>query len=579
MLCSHVFQPSFSRMMGFHWPVCSLWPEIRPLFFQEEMLQRHMQEMKNNLDFVDKLQQRIFEDVGQVPSSMTVQPVSYKLEKDGDHFALTLDTKDFFPEQLSVKQVGRKLRVCGKMEKQEEDGKSSYSYKRQEFRQEFDLPEGVNPNAVTCSLSDGQLKIQAPKEALPEEAERMVPIDCSPVEKTLHLWPEIRPLFFQEEMLQRHMLEMKNNLDFVDKLQQRIFEDIEQVSSSMTVQPVSYKLEKDGDHFALTLDTEDFSPEQLSVKQVGRKLRVCGKMEKQEEDGKSSYSYKRQEFRQEFDLPEGVNPNAVTCSLSDGRLKIQAPKETLPEETERMVPIDCSPVEKTLHVVAVSQKSLAGSQSSEFLAQLHDWSDVISLLAADTQWRAVEMTGKFLNSLEVTPSFSRMMGFHWPVCSLWPEIRPLFFQEEMLQRHMQEMKNNLDFVNKLQQRIFEDTEQVPSSLTIQPVSYKLEKDGDHFALTLDTKDFSPEQLSVKQVGRKLRVCGKMEKQEEDGKSSYSYKRQEFRQEFDLPEGVNPNAVTCSLSDGQLKIQAPKEALPEEAERMVPIDCIPVEKTL
>ncbi|KAG9342595.1 hypothetical protein JZ751_016029 [Albula glossodonta] len=185
MLCSHVFQPSFSRMMGFHWPVRSLWPEIRPLFFQEEMLQRHMQEMKNNLDFVDKLQQRIFEDIEQVPSSMTVQPVSYKLEKDGDHFALTLDTKDFSPEQLSVKQVGRKLWVCGKMEKQEEDGKSSYSYKRQEFRQEFDLPEGVNPNAVTCSLSDGRLKIQAPKEALPEEAERMVPIDCSPVEKTL----------------------------------------------------------------------------------------------------------------------------------------------------------------------------------------------------------------------------------------------------------------------------------------------------------------------------------------------------------------------------------------------------------
>uniref|UniRef100_A0A8K9WYF0 SHSP domain-containing protein n=1 Tax=Oncorhynchus mykiss TaxID=8022 RepID=A0A8K9WYF0_ONCMY len=114
------------------------------------------------------------------------------------------------------------------------------------------------------------------------------------------------------------------------------------------------------------------------------------------------------------------------------------------------------------------------------------------------------------------------------------------------------------------------------SLTIQPVSYKHDKDGEGFALTLDTKDFSPEELSVKQVGRKLKVSGKTEKKLDDGEGSYSYRCQEFRQEFDLPEEVNPETVTCSLAhDGKLHIQAPKNPLScedEVAERVVPINC-------
>ncbi|KAJ8339065.1 hypothetical protein SKAU_G00358510 [Synaphobranchus kaupii] len=185
MLCSQVFQPSFGHLMDVHWPVRSLWPQTGPLFFQEEMLQRHIQEMKNSLDLLGRIQHRISEEMDRVPASQTIQPVSYKLEKEGDHFALTLDTKDFSPEDLCVKQVGRKLRVCGKTEKKQEDGKGSYVYKSRKFRQEFDLPEGVNPNALTCSLSDGQLRIQAPTEALSEGAERVVPIDCSPGEKIL----------------------------------------------------------------------------------------------------------------------------------------------------------------------------------------------------------------------------------------------------------------------------------------------------------------------------------------------------------------------------------------------------------
>uniref|UniRef100_A0A4W5M610 SHSP domain-containing protein n=1 Tax=Hucho hucho TaxID=62062 RepID=A0A4W5M610_9TELE len=183
MLCSRGFQSSFSPMMDFYWPVRSLWPEVRPLLSQRDLLQRNLLETKSSLELMAKLQQHIFEELDNVPSSVAIQPVSYQLDKEGEGFALTLDTKDFSPEELSVKQVGRKLKVSGKTEKKLDDGEGSYSYRCQEFRQEFNLPEGVNPETVTCSLAhDGKLHIQAPKNPLSAEeevAERVVPINCS----------------------------------------------------------------------------------------------------------------------------------------------------------------------------------------------------------------------------------------------------------------------------------------------------------------------------------------------------------------------------------------------------------------
>ncbi|XP_069043065.1 heat shock protein beta-11-like [Lepisosteus oculatus] len=188
MLCSHVFQPALSPLVDFHWPVRSLWPQTRPLFHQlEQDMLRQMQEMRSGLDLMDQLYQGIFKETeraAQGPTLTGVQPVSYEVENEGERFALTLDTKDFSPEELCVKQVGRKLQVSGKQEKKQEDGKGSYSYRCQQFRQDFVLPEGVNADAVTCSLRDGRLQIQAPRVALPGEGERILPIDSSPAVKT-----------------------------------------------------------------------------------------------------------------------------------------------------------------------------------------------------------------------------------------------------------------------------------------------------------------------------------------------------------------------------------------------------------
>ncbi|KAM7373831.1 hypothetical protein PAMP_006529 [Pampus punctatissimus] len=186
MLCPSVFQPSPVTMRPFldlHWPVRSLWPETRPLFYhiEQEMI-RHMQEMRQSMEYMERLHQKIFEEIDQTSSSTGVfKPIAFQeLGQDGSSFALSLDTKDFSPEELSVKQVGRKLRVSGRTEKKQDDGKGSYSYRCQEFRQEFDLPDGVHPEAVTCSLVGGRLQIQAPRENPASNGkERVVPISVT----------------------------------------------------------------------------------------------------------------------------------------------------------------------------------------------------------------------------------------------------------------------------------------------------------------------------------------------------------------------------------------------------------------
>ncbi|XP_051772178.1 heat shock protein 30 [Ctenopharyngodon idella] len=172
MLSLHGFQPSFSSLMGTEWPVRSLWPEITALHRHAEVLQ----EARSSLE---KLQHEIFEEMQQEE----IYPVSCAVEKDGSRFALTLDTRDFSPEELSVRQVGRKLQVCGKTQKKQEDpGKGSYSCRIQEFRRVFDLPEGVNPEGLSCSMADdGKLYIQAPVNQRSEDAERKISTDCEAV--------------------------------------------------------------------------------------------------------------------------------------------------------------------------------------------------------------------------------------------------------------------------------------------------------------------------------------------------------------------------------------------------------------
>ncbi|CAJ1071256.1 heat shock protein 30-like [Xyrichtys novacula] len=185
MLCSHRLQSSPSTFMDFYWPVRRLWPAVRPLIYQQDLLQRNLQELLHSLELMDKLQHNILEETESLQSDVAVKPVSYQVEKEGELIGLTLDTQDFSPEELSVRQVGRRLRISGRTEKKQEDQKGCSSCTHQEFRREFDLPEDLNPEAVSCYLDpEGRLHIQAARAPCIEEAERELTITKRPEEKT-----------------------------------------------------------------------------------------------------------------------------------------------------------------------------------------------------------------------------------------------------------------------------------------------------------------------------------------------------------------------------------------------------------
>lgn len=74
-------------------------------------------------------------------------------------FRIAIDIgSEFVPQDLTVKTVDRKLTVHAKHE-EKTPGRTSCK----EFNREFDLPDTVDPNLVTASLTaEGRLILEAP---------------------------------------------------------------------------------------------------------------------------------------------------------------------------------------------------------------------------------------------------------------------------------------------------------------------------------------------------------------------------------------------------------------------------------
>ncbi|KAI8486653.1 hypothetical protein Bbelb_356280 [Branchiostoma belcheri] len=100
---------------------------------------------------------------------------------------------------------------------------------------------------------------------------------------------------------------------------------------------------------------------------------------------------------------------------------------------------------------------------------------------------------------------------------------------------------------------------------------KTEATPEKYQVSLDVTGFSPDEISVKTVGNKVHVHGKHEARHSD-QNGHSFRYQELRREFVLPEGVDPETVTSVLSkDGVLSIQAPRMAIEAPpAEKVVPV---------
>lgn len=92
---------------------------------------------------------------------------------------------------------------------------------------------------------------------------------------------------------------------------------------------------KDG--FQVSMDVQQFQPNELTVKTVDRTVIVEGKHEEKQDD----HGYISRHFVRKYQLPKGFKPEQVTTSLSsDGILTVKAPKpSTAIEGKERILEI------------------------------------------------------------------------------------------------------------------------------------------------------------------------------------------------------------------------------------------------
>ncbi|XP_062815461.1 heat shock protein 30C [Anolis carolinensis] len=177
MLCRlHLSGPSRSPLRSLRTPLRSqiLWPRAGSLF---ENMEREMDAMWDLLTGNWR------------PTATTTTSTSIRRETKHSSdatapFAVTQDMTGFDPEELVVKLCGEKIVLTGKKATRTPDGPFRYEV----FRREWDVPESVDRERLSCSISsEGKLRIEGPAS---EPAPRTVPIEVRRAENPAGPEPE-----------------------------------------------------------------------------------------------------------------------------------------------------------------------------------------------------------------------------------------------------------------------------------------------------------------------------------------------------------------------------------------------------
>lgn len=212
-----------------------------------------------------------------------INDIFYDDGKAGDKkFRVSFDVSQFTPEEISVRTHEQKLVVNAKHEGYDHGKNVS-----REFSRQVDVPKHVDPENLQCTLSnDGILQIEAP---VPAPAYDRIQETAQP-----------------EVLLSSHPGQLRS---------------APLPSGPLQGGPIT--TEEDGSKkFKISVDVgSEFLPQDVMVKTLDKKLLVNAKHE-EKAPGRSSCK----EFSREFDLPEDVDPNLVTASMTDeGILLVEAP--------------------------------------------------------------------------------------------------------------------------------------------------------------------------------------------------------------------------------------------------------------
>lgn len=225
---------------------------------------------------------------------MDLQNMFYNTKDGSKIFKVSFDVSQFVPEEINVKTQDNKLMVQAKHEEKADGGKVV----SREFSRQVDIPSNVDPFSMHSVLSkDGILQVEAPVLSPTSES---VSSDIMTPKTTNH---PVIPSYKPTQSSPSHKFSPTSGCSVLDN------------NTCFTIQD-GHKM------FRITIDIgSDFQPQDLSVKTVDRKLVVNAKHE-EKVPGKNC----SKEFNKEFDLPELVDPNQVTASLTcEGHLVLEAP--------------------------------------------------------------------------------------------------------------------------------------------------------------------------------------------------------------------------------------------------------------
>ncbi|GFY62996.1 protein lethal(2)essential for life [Trichonephila inaurata madagascariensis] len=105
-----------------------------------------------------------------------------EVKNDDNQFQVSLNVKQFKPEEIEVKIVDNYIIIHGKHEEKNDE----HGFVAREFTRKYMLPQNCQAETVTSSLSpDGVLSILAPKKTIeePPKQERQVAIDVDESKK------------------------------------------------------------------------------------------------------------------------------------------------------------------------------------------------------------------------------------------------------------------------------------------------------------------------------------------------------------------------------------------------------------
>lgn len=220
--------------------------------------------------------------------------------KEGKRFQVGFDVSQFSPEEISVRTQDGKIVVQAK---HEETGVGKNVSR--EFSRTVDVPSHVDPEKLSCTLSkDGILSLEAPVSA-PQYDRILKGSDPMSPPTILQAMPaslmQSAPLTSQLG-LHPTQLEPQQAAEYAS-------------GALVTEDDASRKMK-----FVVDVGPE-FTPDDISVKTIDRKLAVTARHEERSE-GRTSM----REFSKEFELPEDVDPNSVVASMTDdGKLILEAP--------------------------------------------------------------------------------------------------------------------------------------------------------------------------------------------------------------------------------------------------------------